>query len=117
MSFQDGRIEGGGLGYEDARPGPIDAATGAVSLGIRSEHIGIVAEDSGEVDSRVDLRESLCGDSHLYVATATGDRVVVRAEGDTTLDAGARIGLVLPTARVRQFGADGRTLRSGCAAA
>ncbi len=68
------------------------------------------------MDVRVDLRESLGGDSYLYVSTAPGDRLVVRADGDTPLDSGARIGLVLPAARVHLFGADGRTLRSGTAA-
>jgi hypothetical protein len=37
----------------------------------------------------------------------------LRADGDTELDHGAVVGLGLPANRLHQFGADGRTLRSG----
>jgi ABC-type sugar transport system ATPase subunit len=117
MNFLDVRHDGAGLGYAGARLGGIGGVPGAVRLGIRPEHLGIVADGAGDIDVRVDLRESLGGDSYLYVSTASGDRMVVRADGDTALDAGARLGLTLPPARVHLFGADGRTLRSGNAAA
>jgi ABC-type sugar transport system ATPase subunit len=114
MNFLDVVSTGGHLSYHGTPLGA--AAPGAVRLGIRPEHLGIVTEGAGHLDVRVDLRESLGGDSYLYVSTASGDRLVVRADGDTPLGSGARLGLVLPPARVHQFGTDGRTLRSGGAA-
>jgi ABC-type sugar transport system ATPase subunit len=116
MNFLDVQAEDGSLAYGGTGL-PIAPAAGAVRLGIRPEHIGIAAEGAGDLDVRVDLRESLGGDSYLYVSTGHGDRMVVRAGGDTPLDSGARIGLLLPAGRIHLFGADGRTLRSGTEAA
>lgn len=115
MNFLDVTAEGGRLSCRGATLGA--AAPGAVRLGIRPEHLQIVSEGAGDIDTRVDLRESLGGDSYLYVSTAAGDRMVVRAEGDTALGPGARIGLVLPPARVHQFAADGCALRPEAGAA
>ncbi len=112
MNFLDVQVDGGRITHADQPLGQLAAAQGARRLGIRPEHLGIVAEGAGDLDVRVDLRESLGGDSYLYVSTAQGDRMVVRADGDTTLDTGARVGLLMPPGRVHLFGADGRTLRS-----
>jgi ABC-type sugar transport system ATPase subunit len=117
MNFLDVQADAGRLVYAGAPLARQVGAQGAVRLGIRPEHVAIAAEGAGDLDVRVDLRESLGGDSYLYVSTASGDRLVVRADGDTPLDTGARIGLMLPPERVHLFGADGRTLRSGMAAA
>jgi ABC-type sugar transport system ATPase subunit len=117
MNFLDIRADGGRIAYGGHAVGAIAALPGAVRLGIRPEHLGIVAQGMGGMDARVDLRESLGGDSYLYVSTGQKDRIVVRADGDTTLDTGAVIGLILPPARVHQFGMDGRTLRSETSAA
>ena len=113
MNFLDVGTVGGAVTYGGTALGTLAAAPGAVRLGIRPEHLEIAAEGAGDIDVRVDLRESLGGDSYLYVSTQQGARLVVRAEGDTPLGAGARIGLRLPPARVHLFGADGCTLRSG----
>ena len=59
------------------------------------------------------IRETLGGDAYLYVRTGGGQSLVVRAEGDTTLDHGATVGLGLAAHRLHQFGAEGRTLASG----
>jgi ABC-type sugar transport system ATPase subunit len=117
MNFLDIGADDGKLAYGGKQLAGIEAASGAVRLGIRPEHLEIVSEGTGDIDVQVDLRESLGGDSYLYISTLIGDRMVVRAEGDTPLDTGARVGLVLPPARVHQFGKDGRTLRSGTGAA
>jgi ABC-type sugar transport system ATPase subunit len=112
MNFLDVQVEDGRIVHAGKPLGQLGVVPGARRLGIRPEHLGIVAEGAGDLDVRIDLRESLGGDSYLYVSTGQGDRMVVRADGDTTLNAGARVGLVLPPGRVHQFGADGRTLRS-----
>ena len=92
------------------------AATGAVRLGIRPEHLVLLPEGQGDIPATVTLRETLGGDAYLYVRTGAGQALVVRAEGDTTLDHGAAVGLGLPAHRLHQFGADGRTLTLGGAA-
>jgi ABC-type sugar transport system ATPase subunit len=89
------------------------AAPGAVRLGIRPEHIQLLPAGSGDLAATVTLRETLGGDAYLYVRTDAAETVVLRADGDTELDHGAVVGLGLPANRLHQFGADGRTLRSG----
>ena len=78
-------------------------STGATRLGIRPEHLVLLPEGQGDIAATVSLRETLGGDAYLYVKTETGQTLVVRAEGDTPLDHGARIGLGLPPARVHLF--------------
>lgn len=93
-----------------------EAVPGAVRLGIRPEHIVLAAPGAGDLDAGVTLRETLGGDAYLYVRTGDGQPLVVRAEGDTALNHGDRVGLTFPAPRLHQFAADGRTLRSGVAA-
>jgi len=92
-------------------------AAGAARIGIRPEHVVIRPVGEGNIDLDVTLRETLGGDAYLYARTEAGDTLVIRAEGDTVLDAGARIGADLPAARLHFFAADGRTLASGGVAA
>jgi ABC-type sugar transport system ATPase subunit len=89
---------------------------GAVTLGIRPEHLTIRPEGEGDLPATVTLRETLGGDAYLYVRTPSGQAMVVRAEGDTPLNHGDRIGLALPPARVHLFGSDGQRLIPGGAA-
>jgi ABC-type sugar transport system ATPase subunit len=82
-------------------------------MGIRPEHVTHGDPGTGDMDARVELKESLGGDSFLYVTTAAGDRLVVRAGGDAAIRAGDHVGLGFPAGRLHFFGADGRTLASG----
>ena len=93
------------------------APAGTVKLGIRPEHLVLRPAGQGQLAATVTLTETLGGDAYLYVRLAGGQELVVRAEGDTTLDHGAVIGLDLPVQRQHHFGADGRTLASGGVAA
>ena len=116
MNFLDIRSEGGRITCGESVIGTAAPAPGAVRLGIRPEHVGLAAAGAGEMRGTVTLRETLGGDAYLYVQTAAG-QVVVRAEGDTTLDHGSEVGLSFPANRVHLFGADGVTLSSGGVAA
>lgn len=93
------------------------APVGTIKLGIRPEHILLRPAGQGQIDATVTICETLGGDAYLYVRSAGGQTLVVRADGDTTLDHGASVGLDLPPARLHHFGADGRTLASGGVAA
>ena len=94
--------------HGDEALGP--APAGTEQLGIRPEHITLLPEGQGQMAATVLLRETLGGDAYLYIRTRVGTQMVVRAEGDTTLDHGAEVGLDLPTARCHHFAADGRNL-------
>jgi ABC-type sugar transport system ATPase subunit len=97
---------------------PLGAAPpGTVKLGIRPEHLVLRPAGQGQLAAIVSLAETLGGDAYLYVRLPGGQTLVVRAEGDTTLDHGAEIGLDLPPHRLHHFAADGRTLASGGVAA
>lgn len=87
-----------------------------MKLGIRPEHVGLAEAGQGDIPATVRLRETLGGDAYVYVRTASNTEIVVRADGDTRLDHGNKVGMTLPAGRIHQFGADGRTLRSGDAA-
>ncbi|MFM7335522.1 MAG: ABC transporter ATP-binding protein [Tabrizicola sp.] len=93
------------------------APAGTVKLGIRPEHLVLRPAGQGQLSATVSLTETLGGDAYLYVRLAGGQTLVVRAEGDTTLDHGAVIGLDLPPKRQHHFAVDGRTLASGGVAA
>ena len=84
----------------------------ARKMGIRPEHLQIVAAGQGELDATVKLRETLGGDAYLYVETADKQALVVRAEGDTEIDAGARLGLRLPRERLHFFDERGSRVAS-----
>jgi ABC-type sugar transport system ATPase subunit len=105
--------EAGQAVYAGARLPLPAAAAGAARMGIRPEHVTHGDPGTGDMDARVELKESLGGDSFLYVTTAAGDRLVVRAGGDAAIRAGDHVGLGFPAGRLHFFGADGRTLASG----
>jgi ABC-type sugar transport system ATPase subunit len=112
MNFLDMVPDGGRISAGGATLG-LPAAPGAVRLGIRPEHLELRPAGQGDLAGTVILRETLGGDAYLYVRTAAGQTVVVRTEGDTPLDSGAEVGLVLPPRRLHQFDREGRTVRSG----
>jgi ABC-type sugar transport system ATPase subunit len=103
VTLADGRIAHDGT---DLGPAP----AGTVRLGIRPEHLSIADAGRGTLTGTITLRETLGGDAYLYVRLASGTTLVVRAEGDTSLEHGREIGLTLPAPRRHHFAADGRTL-------
>ena len=93
------------------------APEGTVKLGIRPEHLVMRPAGQGQLSATVSLTETLGGDAYLYVQLGSGQTLVIRADGDTALDHGAKIGLDLPPHRQHHFAVDGRTLSSGGVAA
>jgi ABC-type sugar transport system ATPase subunit len=88
-------------------------AGAAAKLGIRPEHMLIAGAGKGDFDATVRLRETLGGDAYLYVTLADATSLVVRADGDTAIDAGQVIGLTLPPNRLHFFDAQGLAVTAG----
>ncbi len=115
MNFVDIKIDAGRIRYGAHRLDAPGSAPDATRMGIRPEHMILGAVADGDIAAEVTLCETLGGDAYLYVRTEVGDTLVVRAEGDTRLQPGDRVGLGLPAHRLHLFGADGATLVSGSA--
>ena len=111
VSVADGRVTTAGMTL------PALPVAGATRVGIRPEHQLLLPEGQGEIAATVTLRETLGGDAYLYVRSDAGQTIVVRADGDTTLDHGAREGLGLPAHRLHLFDANGLALSSAGVAA
>ena len=84
---------------------------GATTLGIRPEHI-TVNEGSGTklADVRVDLVESLGGQTVVYATTADGQDMTIVLEGQRSIELGSTISAHLDPSRVHLFGADGNAI-------
>ena len=109
MNFIDVKVADGMAAVVGNVLGP--APANATRLGIRPEHLTLLPAGQGALPATVTLRETLGGDAYLYVQAA-GHALVVRADGDTTLDHGATVGLDLPAHRLHFFDGQGRSLRN-----
>jgi ABC-type sugar transport system ATPase subunit len=109
MNFLDVTGQDGGMHQSLIAKLPRSASK-AARLGIRPEHIGITTAGQGDVSVTVRLRETLGGDAYLYASLGSGEPLVVRAEGDTSIDAGQTIGLTMPAGRIHCFDRDGVAL-------
>ncbi|HEY9084407.1 MAG TPA: ABC transporter ATP-binding protein [Candidatus Tyrphobacter sp.] len=78
-------------------------ADGARVLGIRPEHVTVVAE--APLHGRVDRRESIGADAYLHVRTARG-LILARVPATPVFAAGDEVALALPPECVRYFDAE-----------
>lgn len=97
-----------------------------VTLGIRPEHLdltnatgkttarraadGRVQTAAGALRGKVAVKETLGGETILYVDTTEGDRVTVKVDGETEVDRGTPVTVSIPLERIHLFDADGKTL-------
>ncbi len=93
------------------------AAEGAdVTLGVRPEHMVLVAAGAGEIDLRVNLTEQLGGESYIYGTIGEGHEVTARLPGQTRVRGGETVGLALSkSVATYLFDKDGRALKRGAA--
>ena len=109
MNLLDVSAEGGTLRYAGvALPAPAEG--GATRLGVRPEHLGVVAPGAGAFDARVAIREALGGECYLHADTPAGDRIVIRTHGDDPTRHGDVVGVALPPERLHLFDARGANL-------
>ena len=74
-----------------------------LSVGARPEHITI--DPSGKTHT-VELTESLGGVSFAYLASETGERIVVEERGDVRSAEGATVGIQIEASRIYLFDAE-----------
>ncbi len=82
-----------------------------VKLGIRPEHMHVVASGEGHCSGTVEVAEYLGADTYLYVALDGLDRVLVRISGSDTVEEGAQIGLMFDEGRMHFFDAADQSVR------
>jgi multiple sugar transport system ATP-binding protein len=82
-----------------------------VTLGIRPEHIGVVAPGAGSFDVTADVSERLGSDTFCHVRADPGESLTVRIQGDFNDVYGERLGLVLDSDRCHLFDAQGLAIR------
>ena len=88
----------------------IELPQGAVSLGIRPEHISLVPAGSGHVSGTVDVLEYLGADTFLIISCGDSEKITVRVNGNTTLSPGDAVDLEFTAGNVRAFDNQGLAL-------
>ncbi|UHD44175.1 ATP-binding cassette domain-containing protein [Aureimonas altamirensis] len=89
--------------------GPHAEALGAARIGVRPEHLEVVAE-GGQWRGTIRHAEHLGSDTYLYVAISDTEELTVRLPEESPLEAGQSIGLQPRPGRVHRFDVDGKTL-------
>ena len=85
--------------------------TPAVRIGIRPEHIDIVAAGAGTLDVLIEVKETLGGEAYLYTRhQASGTALVVKADGEDPHQVEQIIGLSLPAGRLHRFDKNTRAI-------
>jgi multiple sugar transport system ATP-binding protein len=91
--------------------GDIARKHGANTIGVRPEHVDIVA-GKGDWQGKILLAEHLGADSFLHVDAGAAGRLIVRAPGEFEKGPGAAIALKPDPARIHRFDDTGKALRT-----
>jgi len=83
---------------------------GAHTLGIRAEHLDVVAEGEGDWTGAVVHAENLGSDNYIFVDVGAAEPVVARLGGEAHVPLGTRLGLRPQAGRLHRFDAGGRPL-------
>ncbi|MBW4709989.1 ABC transporter ATP-binding protein [Roseobacter sp. YSTF-M11] len=83
----------------------------AEHVGIRPEHIGIVAKGAGQVSGTVDVLEYLGADTFVVMDCGDAGQVTVRVTGDSDLSPGDPVGLSFADGHARFFDGGGLAVR------
>jgi len=91
-----------------------DAGGGAVTLGVRPEHLGLVPDAGGDgLAGKVEFVEALGAELLVYVETAAGRLIVRGTTGALVARAGDRVRLAPEAGAVRLFDGAGLALDAG----
>jgi len=92
------------LGLTDAANAP----RGAVKVGIRPEHIRL---GTAGFPGTIRVKEKLGSESYLYVVAKDGTQVVVKTDGEDTLNVGEVVHMTFRPDQLHHFDASGQTLK------
>nr|CAA6827365.1 MAG: Various polyols ABC transporter, ATP-binding component [uncultured Thiotrichaceae bacterium] len=86
--------------------------TSAVKMGIRPEHISLVAAGNAQCDGKVEVVEYLGADTFILLDCGAIGQVSVRVSGESELNIGEMVGLKFDPARTVFFDADDQAIYS-----
>ena len=89
----------------------VNLPQGAVSLGIRPEHISVVAVGSGKIRGTVDVLEYLGADTFVIMSCGDAGQITVRVNGSTSLKPGDAADLEFSEEHAHAFDGAGIALR------
>nr|MEC9418916.1 sn-glycerol-3-phosphate ABC transporter ATP-binding protein UgpC [Pseudomonadota bacterium] len=82
----------------------------ARELGVRPEHLNIVAQDVAHISGTAELVEHLGSDTNIHVSVPGIGQVLVREHGHFALKSGDPVGIALDLDKTHLFDAEGRRL-------
>ncbi|MEM6381977.1 MAG: sn-glycerol-3-phosphate ABC transporter ATP-binding protein UgpC [Pseudomonadota bacterium] len=91
----------------ESKLGETVGSAGAARIGIRPEHVRLA--DAG-LPVTVQVKEQLGGESYLYARADDGDQIVIKTDGEDTVNPGETVQLAFPAERLHRFAADGQAL-------
>jgi multiple sugar transport system ATP-binding protein len=110
MNILPCQVTAGAFRLEGGRGGEARGRDGATQLGIRPEAIALGTPGQGHIDGVVDLVEYLGADNFLIVDCGPLGKLTVRADGETVIKVGDRVGLEFAQPKLHFFDADGVAL-------
>ena len=110
MNFLNGQLDGNTVALDCGmtRSFPFYAQeTGAVSVGVRPEAIGVSLDNQGDASVTVKNFEQLGAITYIYTEFDNGETLTVQLPEQIALTRGQRIGITLPTDRMHVFAGEG----------
>jgi len=111
MNFLSASADGAGLRVAGNSVSLTRPVAGAVTLGIRPEHITLTPDSGIKLaDVRVDLVENLGGQTVVYATTADNQSINIVLEGQRPVELGSTVGVHIDPARLHLFNAEGNVI-------
>jgi len=90
---------------------PLQTSTqNATEMGIRPEHLDVVAPGTGDMDAIADVVENLGSDTNIYVNAQEIGPLMVREHGNIPVRSGDRLGLQIIRENIHVFDENGKSL-------
>lgn len=90
------------------------AESGTHTVGIRPEHVSVVAPSDGQLTGRVSVSEDIGSDTFLHIDIDIDidkdELMTIRTQGGDPRQIGDTIGLALQAEQIKRFGVDGAAL-------
>ncbi|MDF0697720.1 sn-glycerol-3-phosphate ABC transporter ATP-binding protein UgpC [Rhizobium sp. MC63] len=110
-SAEQGLVEVAGVRIETVLSCTGRLAGGAVTLGLRPEHLKVAPDRSGRLMATVDFSEYLGGTQYLYCQLGDGQSLTVEHRSPVSIAAGDQVSLLFEPADCRLFDEGGNRLR------